>query len=563
MASIFDSLAYENSSIPDSVRRAAQGELDYQRALKAKLPLSTEGSGIPEGVRKAAQAALERGPAPSTTPMGDPWMEGSRSLPEGLFGKTVGYLGKGLGGLGALSAGAEGIESLNQKFGPAAYQNIQSAVETAQTRKAMQEDPELANRGQSTVDRIVGGAMTGVNQLRPEPTQETQGLTDEELAVENPNEPTPAPAPQATEAVEQPPTQDTPIGKVASAAPVTVAQASAKTIQDQESQRQTIEQGANRGLSTGAVSRPEFAEAIVKADAQKSGVELTPDQFKKATAAELANMKSMDNKDVSRYISYALMAAGVLAAVFDKSGKAGDAFSASFNKQLDRNLAAGLQNQKVNAAAAKQAQDLQIALAGLQIKDRQATTQEKSVNQTGMYQQGTLEQRRDAAEAANKLGYYREGREDARSGASLSMQAQKIEQQNNQFNSLLQLRRDQFESDAAYKKALTAQGAERNVIAASKAAKGNGPKGIDITTKDAQGLVDGALDSQGLNVDKPAKAALAQTVRVAAENDPIGFAQDPNGFVLKVIRQKNAPYEQKPGGILTDPTIRQRQLKQQ
>ena len=580
MASIFDSLAYETSNIPDSVRRAAQGELDYQKAIRnKKLPLAVEGSGIPESVRKAAQGAVERGaslnnitnapyaePAPQA---GNPWMEGQRTVPSGLFGNVAKTVGKGLGGLGALAAGAEGVEMLNQKFGPAAYQNIATAVEEGQTRQAMQADPELANRGQSTVDRIVGGAMSGVNELRPEAAPAQAGLTSEELSAPNPNDVTVDQPPMQSPMEAAPPVVETPVGPVAQAAPTTVPQAAAKTMADQESQRQVLEQGAIKGLSTGAVSRPEFAEQIVKADAQKAGVTLTPEQIKSSTAVELTNMKSMSNDDVARYISYALMAAGVLATVFDKTGQAGENFSNSFNKQLDRNLQGGLAMQKARTEAAKQAQALQIANADRAVRQQQADTQSRSVDQTGLYQRDSVAQRREAAQGSLGAQYAGINAANSRSAASRDLQIRRLDQAAEQFeieeagrNADRTLRRDQYNTEADYKAALVKQGQDRNAIAARRAAaQGNEAKGIDITTKDAQGLVDAAVESQNLNVSKPAKAAIAQTVRVRAKNDPEGFARDPNGVILQVIKEKSGPYTTGPAGFFTDPTVNQRQLK--
>lgn len=571
MASIFDSLQFENSSIPDSVRRAAQGEMDYQKAIRNKLPLGVEGSGIPEGIRKAAQGAVERGVkldaitnAPYAEPVADPWMQGQKAIPKGMFGdaaKAVGkVVGKSVGGLGALAAGVEGAEMLNDKYGYGAYQNIKNAMEEGRTRRAMEADPELANRGQETVNRITGNAMQGLADYLPQYQDQPQGLTQEELNAENPNEKMDTPLQSPMEA---PPVTPTPVGPVAQAAPTTVPQAAAKTAQDMETQRQTLEAGAVKGLSTGAVSRPEFAQQIAQADAQKAGVTLTPEQLKAATATELTNMKSMDNNEVSRYISYALMAAGVLATVFDKSGKAGDAFSASFNKQLDRNLTGGLAAQKNAAAQAKLQQELLLKLRDQQIAQQKADTGDRSVTQTGEYQQGTLEQRAQQAADANKLGYYRVGAADARSARSNSIQQQRLEQDQRQFDATYglqskdrDLNQERFEYDKKYK-------ANKNAIEAAKAAASGGEKGVDLPTKEAEGLVAEAAKSQGVTVSKPVKQAAAQTVRIAIKNHPKEFAQDPNGFVLRELNKANGPYQQKPGsfGGLLSPSIEQRKLK--
>ena len=65
------------------------------------------------------------------------------------------------------------------------------------------------------------------------------------------------------------------------------------------------------------MSRPSLAEAIVEADAQRAGEQLTPpEQSKQAVQQELTSMKTMDNKDLSKYVSYALIAGGVLASFY-------------------------------------------------------------------------------------------------------------------------------------------------------------------------------------------------------------------------------------------------------
>jgi hypothetical protein len=424
-------------------------------------------------------------------------------------------------------------------------------------------NPEMLGDGELTKEQQAMMARNAVQNMGPEKAGEAvqfgsdvaqrtldAGLgRNQGVSLMDPNS-----VPQPPE--EAPAVQETPVGPVTQAAPATVPQAAAKTAQDMETQRQVVEQGALKGLSTGAVSRPEFAQEIAKQDAQKAGVTLTPEQLKSATAVELTNMKSMDNNEVSRYISYALAAAGVLATVFDKSGKAGDAFSASFNKQLDRNLQGGLAAQKNAAAAAKQAQDLKIALANIGIRQQVANTGERAVENTAEYRDRSLDQREQLANASNALGYYRVSAADRRAGAANSLAQQRLDQDAEQFNRTFGLREEDSKFDRKYK-------TNANAIRAAAAAGKGGAKGIDVTTKDAQGLVDAAVESQGLNVDKAAKSAIAQTVRIAAKNNPDAFARDPNGVVLGIIRQKNGPYQQSPGTFLTDPTIKQRKLKQQ
>ena len=131
--------------------------------------------------------------------------------------------------------------------------------------------------------------------------------------------------------------------------PEAVAQQVAQEKEATETKRQVVEKGAVEALRTNQVSRPQLAEEVVKADLARKGQTATPDELKELVQKETTEMRTMDNKDLSKYVSYALIAGGIAAAFMDKSGKAGDAFSASFNKQLDRNLV----GQKMKATQAQ------------------------------------------------------------------------------------------------------------------------------------------------------------------------------------------------------------------
>jgi hypothetical protein len=64
-------------------------------------------------------------------------------------------------------------------------------------------------------------------------------------------------------------------------------------------------------------------------------------------------MQDMSTDEKSNYVAYALIAAGLLAAAFDDSGAAGDAFAGSMNRQLDRNTL--IANKRMEQDAANQA----------------------------------------------------------------------------------------------------------------------------------------------------------------------------------------------------------------
>lgn len=331
-----------------------------------------------------------------------------------------------------------------------------------------------------------------------------------------------AAAEEVQEAVSAPPVEQTPVGPVAESEPVTVEQAAAATAQQRESQRQTVEAGAVEALKTNQVTRPQLATEIVTADAARAGKELTPEQHKAAVTEELGMMKGMDNKDLSKYVSYALIAGGLAASFLDKSGRAGDMFSASFNKQLDRNLALGIQNKKQAAASAKQAQDLQIALMKAQEASRGNDIREKSVDQTGRYQEGQLDVAQDRVEVARGtlgLGYAKEGRQASQGAAGLGLRAQALELQRELGTRNLDLREEANTIKAAG--------------AAIKAAKG--APGVPLTEKGSTKVVSDFAKQQGINLDSGAKSALASQVQQASKNDP-EWAKNPAKVMTKILQ---------------------------
>ena len=342
-----------------------------------------------------------------------------------------------------------------------------------------------------------------------------------------------AAAVEAEQAVQAPPVERTPVGPVAQSQPVTVEQAAAATAQQRESQRQTVEAGAQQALLTNQVTRPQLAQEIVTADAARAGKQLTPDQSKAAVTEELGMMKGMDNKDLSRYVSYALIAGGLAASFLDKSGKAGDMFAASFNKQLDRNLASGIANKKNAAAVAKQAQDLQIALIKAQEASRGNDIREKSVDQTGRYQEGQLEVAEDRTEIQRGtlgLGYAKEGRQASQGAAGLGLRAQALELQRELGTRNLDLKEEANTLKAAG--------------AAIKAAKGS--PGVPLTEKGAKTVVSDFANQQGFDLDSNARSALASQVQQASKNDP-EWAKNPAKVMTKILQSGGYTKEANPG----------------
>lgn len=180
-----------------------------------------------------------------------------------------------------------------------------------------------------------------------------------------------------------------------------------------ESQRQVVEAGAKEKLRTNQLSRPKAAEAVVKADIERSGEKVTPEEFKTRVKKEVSSMKTMDDDQLSKYLSYALIAGGLIASHLDKSGDAGRAFAGGFNAQVDRNHQMAMFREKekaaAEAAASKAALEerklkIQEADVGSKISKREADAKTAETKTTAL-----LDKWENEARIANeKLSAYRE-----------------------------------------------------------------------------------------------------------------------------------------------------------
>lgn len=334
----------------------------------------------------------------------------------------------------------------------------------------------------------------------------------------------------------QPAVEETNVGPVSEAQPATVEQAAAKTAQDQEATRQTVQAGALHGLSTGAVSRPRIAQEIVQADAQRAGKELTPEQTKKAVNQELSVMKGMDNGKLAEYASYALIAGGLLASFADKSGKAGDAFIQGFNKQLDRNLAAGKLAQQQRMAQAKLDQQLQIKQGDWQRVDRGLDIRKMTADNTADYQDAQIGLGKERVGIARgQLGVAQQNANQGAQGLGLRAQALAMQQANADRNYELASRGMDLRAEG---NAIRAAG-----VAAKAAA---GKPGVPLTEKGSAKVVQDFAESQGINLAPAAKSALASQIQNASKNDP-QWATNPAAVITKLLSSGGYEPEIDPG----------------
>lgn len=533
MASLFQ---YQGSGVPDSVRQALLNEAQYQQAIKNKLPLGVEGSGVSEGVRKAAQKALEEGySVPGTGQAAAAVAEDvAPKAASSLFRAGGQVLGKAAGPA-ALLYDVANPEMLGDAELTKAQQAQQAAGAVQNMGPQMAADAEKFGRDVSnrTLDAGMGRSKP-LSLMDPDTPQRNLYWEPPEQDQEPQMSPNEFGAPPVN--------------------PATPAQAVAKKNQDTEVQRQTLESGALQGLSTGAVSRPEVAEAVVKADVQRSGKELNPGQYKAAVATELTNMKSMGNDDVARYVSYALLAGGLLASLLDKTGSTGEAFSNSFNKQLDRNLASGQTQAKYAFENKKLAQKDAVDTRRLDQGDR-GLDQGDSKFEFDKEYKGNLfdlsERKLDAQVENNKatlnLGYSRMGQDAAQHADSMGYKERSLAQRQADSNRNFGLaeraagQRDValgYQGTNASLRALEIKNKEK-----ADALKANNVKGVDLTDTSIKSLVKGSLQAAGVSGDPGTVAALQAQVKAGAKNDAARFNADPQGYIQRIIENQQGPYE--------------------
>lgn len=463
--------------IPDYIRKAAQNALDMRRIEQTKLPLAVEGSGLPEPVRKAAQAALEgRGRYAGAANPAAPAAPGAVSTAAKGLAKYAGPVG------GILSA-VEGVGELDKAFGPSRYSEVSAAVENK--RASDEYKPEDYGKAQQTVSRGIQGVLGGVQEASDQYMEEAaQGKHPVSLLSDKKG----------------------PMAKVVDAAvpkgtPEPAKQAVAQQV---ESQRQVVEQGAKNQLKSGELNRVDAAWAVVEADIRRSGEKLTPEQTQQRVAEESMAMKKMDNDELSRYLSYALVAGGLIAAAVDKSGAAGEAFGRSFNAQLDREQQKALFREKQKAAAEAAAAE-----------ERRFQTKEERLRGDQLINAANVESQIASREEASILGRDK-------------LAAQKAHWDRTAANADAKL--------AAYRERTKATGENGKPV-----------KGNPLSFKENTEVVDTYASANGLEIPQEVKDSLANQMSLLQKERPGQTTKQYMDFLLKKYKQ------QQDEDVFTDP----------
>lgn len=306
------------------------------------------------------------------------WMDGQKNITadaiKDVLGKSKGAVAKTLGvagrALGPLAAAYAGVEQVNQKYGPAAYENFHNMMEESRTRKAMEADPALADRGLLAADKVSTQAMDGVRGLMQ------QGAEQNANAPQAQPQPIPAgvAAPQG-----QPQAQPPQAAPQAPQGPDPRVIAAQKAQAEQK--RKTIEAGALHQLETNQLSRTKAAEAVVKQDLERQGIDAKPKERQQLVAQELTSMRNMSNPEMAKYLSYAMLAVGIGASIADKSGQA-------FNNFATAGMNA------YSAAQARQQQQAQYQQE-YQLKVAEQNRKNRDTDSNVGYREGTLGLKRD------------------------------------------------------------------------------------------------------------------------------------------------------------------------
>lgn len=434
-------LQYEGSVLPESVRRAAQAAMwDTPAVSMEQARLAQEAASA-----KAAQGAKSAG-----------WAEGQRNVDfKGMAGKAGGLLstaGKALGGAGAVYELGTGA---NEKYGMGAWENAQDLANKRDVRLAVEADPGLPMRGVQSVKDISGRAVESarglIDQFPKQDARRTEGLSMLPM--------TPEKKAEAAEMVKDP---------------------------QVEADRQRLQAGTLKGLQTGEVHVSQLAQGVVQADEQRSGTELKPDEKKEAIKTEIAAMKTMDRNQLSEYVSYALMAGGILASIFDKTGTAGQMFHDSFNRQLDRNLESGKMSAQQQQAAAKLALDQEKADTTKADVNSKIKSREVGAGQKDR-ELGQGDKRLGILETDSKTKAYSANESAAAARARLGLLSESNDLRRLDTESKIKARQHKMDNPTA----------------------GKGDQGTPLSYKDNAGVVSDVYKSQGLKLDPALQSQIA------------------------------------------------------
>lgn len=514
MAGIFDFLSNSPEAIDENVknRRLQDWQKSMTKAGEAEMKVRAK------GVELAESRAMRPGQITEEAQKATR----SKVLTNEAWRRSAGAATAAEAG-GLLRAGAMGAAktALGVPMQAALYSGDVEAAELTPAQREAKNPGETAD-AQAYAQRVQDNARKAFEFYKPQeqqaqPQQGPQGPLNPNADMDSPQD-----VQAAQAALQAGPQQDPEAG----------AQQVEQEKQATEAKRQVVERGAVEALRTNQVSRPQLAEEVVKADLARKGETATPDQLKTLVQQESTEMRTMDNKDLSKYVSYALIAGGIAAAFMDKSGKAGDAFSSGFNKQLDRNLV----QQKMKAAQQQQGvENAQNAYKigqtdrKIKIEDRNADTAERKAE--GVL--GNYETQAKLGAERNNIALQQVGATSANAAAANGIRSAQLD-----LNRELAAQR-QANEDRNF--GLN----ERKTGAAELRASGvGGMKAPDLATKDSDAIVKQFTAETGQNLSKASLSIVSQQFRTLAKNYPEVLASNPQALVQQAIAKAGLKVEE-------------------
>jgi hypothetical protein len=239
-----------------------------------------------------------------------------------------------------------------------------------------------------------------------------------------------------------------------------------------EKVRQQAERGFAVQVAKGDLPTKDIATSIVEGQAKQAGEELKPEEKARRISQERTLIDNMPDEQKPNYLSWALVAAGLIASAVDED--AGYYFADSYNKTREQ------LNEKAEKAA-----------------DRAFRKEERQEDREFRSEEAAM---------------------DRQARADLS--SQEFQARREMLDEELKVKREQLSQDAAYQNARLSLLQQKNEIAAQGAGLAGQSKGITLDSDDAKALVKGISKDLGLNLSDGVEANAAAFMQNALKFNP-------------------------------------------
>lgn len=250
--------------------------------------------------------------------------------------------------------------------------------------------------------------------------------------------------------------------------------------------RQQAKAGLEVAQSRGELPVKEIATALVDKQIEASGEKTSPEDRQKRISQERKLISDLPSEERSDYLSWALIAAGLVASAVDEG--AGQAFAGSLDASLKR---AHERNMKVEERTERKAAREEEREFQRENFDRQDANIDKRFDQQDKMQERQFAQQKLLFDEGQKL------------------QREQMAQQASYQSAMLGLRQQQLEAKLA-------------------ASQGGAAPKLDLKQEDAEKITDGVSSQLGYPLSKEVNRSLSAQLRAAAKTDP-NF--DPQRFV--------------------------------